>query len=140
MNNESKIDPKLKKFVKKKSHYGAFNDFIDLLDTPTSYTKPGDLVVINDDNHGLVFKDPIDILGNLIGDFLNVKTYKYNFTNTDYFIINHGMNTKYIIYKIFDEDGYEFLPGEFHIIDMNKIEVHLSHVTTGWIVLLGLMF
>jgi hypothetical protein len=23
---------------------------------------------------------------------------------------------------------------------MNKIEVHLSHVTTGWIVLLGLMF
>lgn len=98
--------------------------FIDLDDTPSSFTgQNGKVLFVSDDSTGIVFKDFSSGMSNL--------SYTGEFTNTNSIYINHNLNTFVVNYKIFDEEGVEFIPNEFKVIDENNIIITMTYPMSG---------
>lgn len=128
----------LKKHVNKKFK-GAFNDFIDLFDTPTKYTNKNDIVVINESEDGLIFKDPTDLLTDLIVDnnLSQIKVFKQYFGSCNELIVQHDLNIEFPMYKIYTSTNEEVLPGDVEIINNNIVKFYFQPSLDGKIVIFG---
>jgi hypothetical protein len=131
----SHIPKNLKKHASRKFG-GVFNDFLDLFDTPTKYTKPKDMLIINEDSNGLEFIDPVSFLSDLFEQVQNIKGFKQNFSETNHLIVQHNLNSFAIEYKIYTNNGESVLPGEARIIDRNTIEFEFNPPLAGQVVII----
>lgn len=98
--------------------------FLQLEDTPDTYESCSNKVlVVSEDEKGIVFKDVSQVVSttSFTGEFHNV---------TDVYV-NHNLNATIINYKVFDDNGYEFIPNEVRIVDENNVIINMIHPMSG---------
>lgn len=128
----------LKKFLSK-NYRGTFNDFLDLFDTPTKYTKPNDLITINNQVNGLVFKDPVELLTDLItnNNLSSIKIFKQYFAECNELVVVHDLNLEYPLYKIYTNQNEEIWPGECIILNNNTLKFLFNPSVSGKVIIFG---
>ena len=70
-----------------------------------------------------------------LGVWIEVKkTVAYTYTQdtpSDLWLISHGANSSHFTYTLFDAEGYQILPSECHILDVNNLEVSFASPIAG---------
>lgn len=59
-------------------------------------------------------------------------TYAFDqLTPSDTWTVSHNLNTKHFTYTVFDSNGFQILPSECHIYDLNNLTLYFAAPISG---------
>ncbi len=113
--------------------------FYQLNDVPSNYLDGNNkLLTPNESEDRLVFKGLDEILKVSNLPFVNLKGFSITLNNIRSQQVVHNLNTKNLVYKLYDESGDEFFPGNFNIQDENSVVVEMTPQIKGILTIIGI--